>query len=245
MIPGFDLDLLTAITACGTPDDLRAIAERFCDIYGFAIWVYGLAGPDAALTNYPTFIVEDYKQHRWHYGHDPLIRAVGRVRRALAWDMHRPQPFDRRMDRVEKSVMGQRWDVGARSGVTAPIFDGVDGTFDYAILSFSRDRPLTAIEQRHAEPSAQLFATYFHSVAPSILLPKDEKPADAPKLSPRERDCLTWAAKGKSSWEIGQLLAISVPTVKFHLKNAGRKLGTNGRALTITSAMRARLINPT
>lgn len=242
---GVDLDLLTAVTACGSLDDLCAIAERFCDVYGFAIWVYGLAGPDASLTNYPPQVVEDYKQHRWHRGHDPLVGAVGRARRALAWDLYRPQPFDRRMDRVEKSVMGQRWDVGARSGVTALSFDGAGSAFDYAILSFSRDRPLTAVEQRHVEPHTQLFSAYFHSVAPALLLPKAAKPADTPKLTARERDCLTWAARGKSSWEIGQLLAISVPTVKFHLTNAARKLGTNGRALTITRAIRAGLINPT
>lgn len=241
---GFDLDLLNAVMACGGVDDLRAATERFCDLYGFAIWIYGLAGPDLSLTNYPPDVVESYKQKRWHRGHDPLVSAVGRVRRALAWDMHRPQPFDRRMDRVERSVMGQRWDVGARSGVTAPIFDRTGGTFDYAIVSFSRDRPLTAVEQRHVEPSTQLFAVYFHSVAPAILLPEDEKPAVVPKLSPRERDCLSWAATGKSSWEIGQLLSISVATVNFHLANAANKLGVRGRSFAIARAVRLGLINP-
>ena len=243
MILGFDLDLLNAVTACATLDDLRAIAERFCGFYGFGIWIYGLAGPDASLTNYPPDVVEGYKQHRWHRGYDPLINAVGRVRRALAWDLHRPQPFDRHMDRVEKSVMGQRWDAGARSGVTAPIFDR-SGAFDFAIVSFSRDRPLTAVEQRHVEPSTQLFAAYFHSVAPSILLPEQCGTIPTPKLTPRECDCLSWAAKGKSSWEIGQLLSISVATVNFHLANAANKLGVRGRTFAIASAVRLGLINP-
>lgn len=241
---GFDLDLLNAVITCGSVDDLREVAECFCDLFGFAIWTYGLAGPDVSLTTYPPDVVESYRQKRWHRGYDPLINAVVRVRRALAWDMHRPQPFDRRMNAVERSVMGQRWEVGARSGVTAPLFDGPGGAFDYAIVSFSRDRPLTAVEQRHVEPSTQLFAAYFHSVAPSILLPEDEKPNVTPRLSPRERDCLSWAAKGKSSWEIGQLLSISVATVNFHLVNAANKLGVRGRAYAIARAMQLGLINP-
>jgi LuxR family quorum-sensing system transcriptional regulator CciR len=240
---GFDLDLLNAVIACGSVDDLRAAAERFCDFYGFSIWIYGLAGPDIALTNYPPGVVDGYKQQRWHRGCDPLINAVGRVRRALAWDLHRPQPFDKRMDRVERSVMGQRWDVGARSGVTAPIFDR-SGAFDYAIVSFSRDRPLTAVEQRQVEPCTQLFAAYFHSVAPSILLPERDNTTVTPMLTPRERDCLSWAAKGKSSWEVGQLLSISVATVNFHISNAANKLGVRGRTFAIARAVRLGLINP-
>ncbi|HMM57270.1 MAG TPA: LuxR C-terminal-related transcriptional regulator [Rudaea sp.] len=240
---GFDLDLLNAVIACGSVDDLRAAAERFCDLYGFSIWIYGLAGPDVALTNYPPGVVERYKQQRWHRGYDPLINAVGRVRRALAWDLHRPQPFDKRMDRMERSVMGQRWDVGARSGVTAPIFDR-SGAFDYAIVSFSRDQPMSTIEQRRVEPYTQLFAAYLHSVAPSILMPECNATTEVPKLSPRERDCLSWAAKGKSSWEIGQLLSISVATVNFHLANAATKLDARGRTLAIAKAMRLGLISP-
>jgi DNA-binding CsgD family transcriptional regulator len=44
-------------------------------------------------------------------------------------------------------------------------------------------------------------------------------------LSPRERECIGWAAEGKSCWEIGQILNISRRTVAFHLDNAKGKLG--------------------
>ncbi|WP_436798321.1 response regulator transcription factor [Mesorhizobium ventifaucium] len=45
-----------------------------------------------------------------------------------------------------------------------------------------------------------------------------------------------WTAKGKSSWEIGQILGISVNTVNFHVKNVMRKLDTCSR---ITAAIKA------
>ncbi len=90
-----------------------------------------------------------------------------------------------------------------------------------------------------------MLAAYFQSVGPVLLL--EDRCGEQPptkQLSPRERDCLSWAAKGKSNWEIGQLLTISVGTVKFHLTNASRKLDANGRALTIARAIRLGLINP-
>ena len=44
-------------------------------------------------------------------------------------------------------------------------------------------------------------------------------------LSPREFECLKWAARGKSAWEIGQILGISRHTVATHLQNSKSKLG--------------------
>ncbi|MGY3034079.1 DNA-binding CsgD family transcriptional regulator [Bradyrhizobium sp. USDA 4354] len=42
-------------------------------------------------------------------------------------------------------------------------------------------------------------------------------------LSERERQCLRWVEKGKSSWSIGVILKVSENTVNFHIKNAMAK----------------------
>ncbi|MBX2881042.1 MAG: LuxR C-terminal-related transcriptional regulator, partial [Granulosicoccus sp.] len=36
------------------------------------------------------------------------------------------------------------------------------------------------------------------------------------ELSAREAECLTWTAKGKTSWEIAVILGIAESTVSFH-----------------------------
>ena len=61
-------------------------------------------------------------------------------------------------------------------------------------------------------------------------------------LSSRERACLGWAAQGKSSWDIGAILAISENTVNFHIKNAMRKLQTTSRTVAAIKAMQLGLI---
>ncbi|MCK1613799.1 helix-turn-helix transcriptional regulator [Bradyrhizobium sp. 136] len=61
-------------------------------------------------------------------------------------------------------------------------------------------------------------------------------------LSERERQCLRWVEKGKSSWSIGVILKVSENTVNFHIKNAMRKLETSTRTQCVVEARRLRLI---
>jgi len=48
---------------------------------------------------------------------------------------------------------------------------------------------------------------------------------DGVQLSPRELECLEWAARGKTAWEIGRILGISRYTAASYLNNAKEKLG--------------------
>jgi DNA-binding CsgD family transcriptional regulator len=57
-----------------------------------------------------------------------------------------------------------------------------------------------------------------------------------PSLTRREAQCLKWAAAGKTDAEIGIILALSVSTVRFHLRNAAAKLRAGGRAHAIQLA---------
>lgn len=49
-------------------------------------------------------------------------------------------------------------------------------------------------------------------------------------LSSREAEISRWVAKGKTNWEIGQILGISDKTVKTHLQNIFSKLQASSRA---------------
>jgi DNA-binding CsgD family transcriptional regulator len=55
-------------------------------------------------------------------------------------------------------------------------------------------------------------------------------------LTPRETECLTWAARGKTSGEIAELLNRSMETVEFHLSNAMLKLQARSRAHAVAIA---------
>jgi LuxR family transcriptional regulator, quorum-sensing system regulator SolR len=57
-------------------------------------------------------------------------------------------------------------------------------------------------------------------------------------LTDKEMEVLLWVVEGKTSWEIGKILAISERTVKFHLRNMYIKLNVSNRAQAVTIANR-------
>jgi DNA-binding CsgD family transcriptional regulator len=55
-------------------------------------------------------------------------------------------------------------------------------------------------------------------------------------LTPRELECLSWAARGRTTDEIAALLHRSSETVEFHLSNAMLKLAARNRAHAVAIA---------
>jgi DNA-binding CsgD family transcriptional regulator len=66
--------------------------------------------------------------------------------------------------------------------------------------------------------------------------------ADKRVLTVREAECLTWAARGKTSEEIARVLHRSSETVEFHLSNAMLKLGARNRTHAVAIATARGLI---
>jgi DNA-binding response OmpR family regulator len=60
----------------------------------------------------------------------------------------------------------------------------------------------------------------------------------------REIEALTWAARGKTSAEIAQILNVAKRTVDFHIDNARVKLGASTRIEAAVKAVSGGLIEP-
>jgi DNA-binding response OmpR family regulator len=63
-------------------------------------------------------------------------------------------------------------------------------------------------------------------------------------LTEREVETLTWAARGKTSAEIAQILGLTKRTVDFHIDNARIKLNTTTRMHAAVKAAAGQLIEP-
>jgi LuxR family quorum sensing-dependent transcriptional regulator len=94
-----------------------------------------------------------------------------------------------------------------------------------------------------AKRAIQLIALFTSSMAHVLSSPPDDHPPGY-KLTAREREALTWAAQGKSAWEIGEILNITKRTVDEHIQNATRKLGAVNRVQAVAVALRDRIITP-
>jgi LuxR family transcriptional regulator, quorum-sensing system regulator CciR len=57
------------------------------------------------------------------------------------------------------------------------------------------------------------------------------------QLTDRQRECVMWAARGKSDWEIAQVLGVSEATVGEHLRHAYERYGVGKRTLVAVHAL--------
>lgn len=64
------------------------------------------------------------------------------------------------------------------------------------------------------------------------------------RLTPRERECLNWAAHGRTSKEIGDVLGLTPATVNFFIDAAVQKLAAANRAHAAAKAVALGLISP-
>lgn len=76
----------------------------------------------------------------------------------------------------------------------------------------------------------------------AIALDNQPKRKESGILSPREVECLRWAAAGKTDTEIGVILSISARTTRFHIENAKKKLGVATRIQAVAEALRLKAI---
>lgn len=57
-------------------------------------------------------------------------------------------------------------------------------------------------------------------------------------LTKREVECLLWCSKGKTNWEIAQILGLSARTVEHYVASAARRLGTSNRTEAVARAVK-------
>lgn len=158
-----------------------------------------------------------------HLRHDPVVARLNRSPAPFRWsDTYAAAGREGRL------VMDEAAEFGLKDGLAIAIA-GANGVGAVTIAT------------RHYEVSPrqraglQLAAHYLH--AKMARLRAKAPPRPAPALAPRERECLTWVAAGKTDWEIGQILNISEQTAHGHVQNALAKLGARTRAQAVALAL--------
>lgn len=68
-------------------------------------------------------------------------------------------------------------------------------------------------------------------------------PENGASLSEREKEVLRWISRGKSTWDISEVLDITERTVKFHVSNILEKLDCINRAHAVAVAIGQELID--
>jgi DNA-binding CsgD family transcriptional regulator len=141
---------------------------------------------------------------------------------------------------------GEKWDHQAAHGYRVGIAYAMHLPYGrHFFVGVDRDQALPTRQDRLVQliGGLQLFAVYVLEGALRILTPSSSKaPCQAPLLTPREVEALSWTMEGKTAWEVGGILGISEQTAVRHLNNATHKLKCVSKHQAVVKALRLGLI---
>ncbi len=168
---------------------------------------------------YSATYTSDWCKHYEHSNYvdvDPVVRLGLTGLLPVDWSS-----FDYSTPRVRK-IFGEAVEFGlGRQGLTIPIRGRGP---EAALFSINSDLPDCDWSdlKRQSMRDLQLLANYFHQMV--IRVEGGQIPHYESLLSPREKECLQWAAAGKTIWETSEILKVSERAVRLYLDTARHKL---------------------
>ncbi len=234
-------ELIEGLNRAAAPHGICDALTRFTGRYGLTSMIVGtLPSPKEQLQDhhllvsaYPAGWMDRYVGQ--NYVHiDPVARRVKRDLAPFLWS--EAASFAGAEDAaIVKRMFGEAQEFNLRAGFTVP-FVTLDGAVAAVSLGGAEvDMPPAA------RGMISMVSTF--AIGRAIDLRDREKRRRRPSLTPREIECLKWAADGKSEWEISAILHVSEHTADKHLANAHRKLGAANRAHAVALAIRWGMIS--
>jgi LuxR family quorum-sensing system transcriptional regulator CciR len=172
------------------------------------------------LYNYPVTWAENFIEDGL-YAHDPVLAASLTSAIGFAWS---EVPAMIEMTSRQRIILESAAKHGLGDGYTVPthIPGELGGSCSFAT---KRGMPVP-----HANlQAAQLIGAFAFQAARRLNKTNDGQRQRLHRLTPRQRDCLLWAIKGKTDWEIGQILELNEQTVSRHLDIARERYGVTKR----------------
>jgi DNA-binding CsgD family transcriptional regulator len=188
------------------------LGEDICDCFLFC--------------SYPRSWIEHYAE-AGYVKHDPIVREVFLTYQPYTWSEVRAR---RRLTAIGTKILEEAAELGATEGFVVPIYETSGYT---GLVSIAGRGCEVAGEARNA---LALACIYLHNKLSTLRRQSSDILVE---LTERELECLSWAAAGKSDWEIGQILSVSSKTINYHIENAKRKFGVTTRIQAIIAAMRS------
>jgi len=214
------IDLLSTAEDPVDFSDAMAVTATALELSCFAYLALpgALDSAPRLISTYPGKWTSHYLRSRYERI-DPVIAQALQTPEPFQWGIGFPSRFT---SPAQQQLMDEASQFGIRLGFTVPIHDGRG---PIAALTFAADQqagPFQNCIKSHSRV-LQLMAMYFHAHVRRKLM--TDYRLDGVVLSPRELECLEWAARGKTAWETGKILGISRNTVASYLNNVKDKLG--------------------
>ena len=222
-------EFVDALDTASTELAFRSVAERTAHRLGFRWFAYlsFVSDEPFLISSYPKSWTRHYFSERY-FEVDPVVEHSRGQHTLFQWSGGAPEVSG---TRARQRLFDEANGFGIKTGVTIPIRGGF-GRFGAFTLAADEESP--GLDKYIASGSdvLQLVGMYYHVHIEAKLRPAPPA-TSADRLSQRERECLAWAARGKTMEESAEILHLKPRTVLFHIENARTKLG----ATTCTQAV--------
>ena len=167
---------------------------------------------------------------------DPVAQHCKRSSVPIIWNQ----------DTYVRLGLAEQWEeqaaYGFRNGIAVALHMP-EGRHFWLGVDRSSELPQEGAALTRIMADLQLFAVHAQEAAWRLLLPsQSDSHANAPRLTPRELECLRWTMEGKTAWEVGAILNISERTAVLHINNAMKKLDCTSKHQAVLKALRLGLI---
>jgi len=238
-------EAICSIDGCNSIDELRSTLHRIVQDYGFSAFTFIDAGQPHLDEPYHVGTHElawerTYLQNGFVHV-DPALARVRRTNTPFHWgSLQLPAVDGRRKPGAVRTMEAAR-EHGFLEGLVVPFHfrDKRGALHSSSTLFYWKDKPNRFYRLFNKyRPQLHLIMVYWIQRAIDVAGREYRgsipffRPADHPagiKLTDRERDVMSWAARGKTLQDTAEILRLSTETVETHIKNALRKLGATNK----------------
>jgi LuxR family transcriptional regulator, quorum-sensing system regulator CciR len=180
------------------------------------------------IGNYPSAWIEVFERDGL-YATDPIHIASQRTHAGFTWsDVDKLVHLSAHHRRVLAAASKE----GLGDGYTIPTHlpGESNGTCSFA-MKCGRALPEASLM------AAQLIGTYAMEAGRRIVRSDQGEHTSRPKLTPRQLECVIFAARGKTDWEIATILGIKETTAREYIEDACARYDVHKRMQLVVRAL--------
>lgn len=245
---------IAGVESCTTLDELTLSLQLICENYGFSSFNFLETG--ASHLDVPFFIgtmeksfSDDYFSNKLIHV-DPCVSHARRHNTAFTWsEVPFPEYEGIRKSGAQKTLEVAS-DYGFSEGLVVPfhftdligrinsslvVFFWKDSEPDFQMAIRSKKSELHLIMIYWAQRMVEIVGDRFNEG--NAVVSRNVSNECEHRLTDREKDVLSWAARGKTAIDTADILTLSEETVKTHIRNALNKLGACNKTHGVAKAI--------
>ena len=218
-------------------DDLLHIFQCQIESFGFQRFTYWVIWPPKGKRKplYISSFREDYSRHYIENDFKNIDAAWKHTKKTTLPFSWSEIVKDKTIPKSYKIIFDQSRDFGMASGGTLPIY-GPGRTRAAISIACSTEQDNFDDQFQRFQHILHIMGSYMHERIIKLVYFTDDK-ENTEKITPRELEILLWTSRGKTKWEIGEILSISENTVRNHVQNICQKYDVTNKTHAVAIAI--------